>query len=74
MPLFSVCSTILHITQSITLLDAQFLLKYLRGCKYSMEKTKKKLDMTLTLRTALPEFFSDWDPMSPENQEALSMG
>ncbi|KAK4010341.1 hypothetical protein OUZ56_019487 [Daphnia magna] len=55
-------------------LDAKFLLRYLRGCKYSMEKTKKKLDLTLTLRTALPEFFSGWDPMSPENQEALSLG
>ncbi|XP_057368645.1 alpha-tocopherol transfer protein-like [Daphnia carinata] len=55
-------------------LDAQFLLKYLRGCKFSMEKTKKKLDMTLTLRTALPEYFGDWDPMTPENQLVLSMG
>ncbi|XP_057368644.1 retinol-binding protein pinta-like [Daphnia carinata] len=55
-------------------LDSKFLLKYLRGCKYSMEKTKKKIDMTLTLRTALPEFFSGWDPLSRENQAALSLG
>ncbi|KAK4010343.1 hypothetical protein OUZ56_019489 [Daphnia magna] len=55
-------------------LDAKFLLRYLRGCKYSLEKVKKKLDMTLTLRTALPEYFSDWDPMTPENQLILSMG
>jgi hypothetical protein len=39
-----------------------------------MEKTKKKLDLTLTLRSALPEFFSEWDPLSPENQAALSVG
>ncbi|XP_046638357.1 retinol-binding protein pinta-like isoform X2 [Daphnia pulicaria] len=32
------------------------------------------MDLTLTLRSALPEFFSGWDPMSPENQEALSLG
>ena len=50
------------------------LLKYLRGCKYSLEKTKKKLEMTLTMRTLLPEFFSGWDPMLPEIQEALSVG
>lgn len=50
------------------------LLKYLRGCKYSLEKTKKKIDLMMTLRTALPEFFSGWDPMSPENQAALSLG
>ncbi|KAI9559252.1 hypothetical protein GHT06_016041 [Daphnia sinensis] len=55
-------------------LDAKFLLKYLRGCKYSMEKAKKKLELTLTLRSALPEFFSDWDPLLPENQEILSLG
>jgi hypothetical protein len=56
------------------LLDAKFLLRYLRGCKYSMEKTKTKLDLTLTLRSALPEFFSGWDPLSAENQAALSHG
>ena len=39
-----------------------------------MEKTKKKLEMTLTMRTLLPEFFSEWDPMLPEIQEALSAG
>jgi hypothetical protein len=39
-----------------------------------MEKTKTKLDLTLTLRSALPEFFSQWDPLSAENQAALSHG
>ena len=39
-----------------------------------MEKTKYKLDMTLTLRNALPEIFSGWDPMSPEMQLTLSIG
>jgi len=55
-------------------IDAKFLLGFLRGCKYSVEKVKKKLDLTLTLRTALPEFFDEWDPFSPENQAALNMG
>jgi hypothetical protein len=59
---------------AILIIDAIFLLKFLRGCKYSLEKAKKKMDLTLTLRSALPEFFSGWDPMSPENQEALSLG
>ena len=45
-----------------------YLLKYIRGCKYSLEKTKQKLDLALTLRNALPEFFSGWDPKSPEMQ------
>jgi hypothetical protein len=39
-----------------------------------MEKAKKKLDLTLTMRTALPEFFDGWDPLSPENQAILSIG
>lgn len=58
----------------IFFIDSQFLLRYLRGCKYSLEKTKKKLDLSLTLRTALPEFFSDWDPRLPEVQAALNLG
>jgi hypothetical protein len=30
--------------------------------------------LTLTLRTALPEFFEEWDPLSPVNQAILSLG
>lgn len=55
-------------------LDAVFLLNYLRGCKYSLEKAKQKIDLAFTLRNALPEFFSGWDPMLPDIQEALKLG
>lgn len=34
----------------------------LRGCKYSLEKTKEKLDNYWTLKTAIPEFFANRDP------------
>ena len=74
-----------------------FLLKFLRGCKFSLEKTKIKLDLSMTFRStllirlifspfmnqsiaiffcedALPEYFTNWDPMTPENQAALSYG
>jgi CRAL/TRIO domain len=54
--------------------DSQFLLKFLRGCKYSLETTKQKLDLMLTLRNMLPGLYSSWDPMKPENQKALSFG
>jgi len=54
--------------------DAHFILCYARGCKYSLEKIKRKLDLTLTMRTALPEFFSGWDPKRPELQAALKLG
>lgn len=50
------------------------LLKFIRGCKFSLEKVKTKLDCALTLRNALPEFFTGWDPKLPELQAALSAG
>ncbi|XP_069691387.1 retinol-binding protein pinta-like [Periplaneta americana] len=54
--------------------DSQCLLNFLRGCKFSLERTKSKLDMYYTFRTALPEFFSRRDPMLPEIQEILKLG
>lgn len=38
----------------------------MRGCKYSNEKTKKKLDMYFSMRAAVPEFYANRDPMSDE--------
>ena len=35
----------------------QFLIAFLRGCKYSLEKAKKKLDSYYTLRTNFPDLF-----------------
>ncbi len=81
-------------------LDAMFLTKFIRICKFSLEEAKKKLDSMLTVRSkiyliyllaashllyfyfklfvfskaALPEFFSNWDPMESSNQEALNCG
>ncbi|XP_046386013.1 alpha-tocopherol transfer protein-like [Ischnura elegans] len=51
--------------------DDQRLITFLRGCKFSLEKTKRKLDMYYTMRTALPEFFANRDPMRPEIQEVF---
>ncbi|XP_060533690.1 alpha-tocopherol transfer protein-like isoform X2 [Cylas formicarius] len=47
---------------------------FLRGCKFSLEKTKRKLDMYFTMRTACPEFFSNRDINRPEMQEISKMG
>lgn len=57
-----------------TFLDDQWLVNFLRGCKFSLERTKEKLDTHLTLRTLAPEFFRDRDPMRPEIQEILNLG
>ena len=49
--------------------DDQRLITFLRGCKFSLEKCKRKLDMYFTMRTAIPEFFSNRDVTSPEMRE-----
>lgn len=40
-----------------TRMDDQFLVSFLRGCKYSLEMSKKKIDMFYTLRTHIPGFY-----------------
>jgi len=54
--------------------DDQFLVSFLRGCKYSYEKCKEKLDMYFTVRTAIPEFFYDRDPSYNNLKEVISRG
>ena len=39
---------------------------FLRGCKFSPEKVKQKLDMYYTMRNAVPEFFTNRDMNRPE--------
>ncbi|XP_049840183.1 clavesin-2-like isoform X1 [Schistocerca gregaria] len=51
--------------------DDQRIMTFLRGCKFSLEKTKRKLDMYFTMRAALPEFFTDRDVTRPELKEIL---
>ncbi|KAJ9594066.1 hypothetical protein L9F63_014509 [Diploptera punctata] len=54
--------------------DPQWLLTFLRGCKFSLERTKEKLDNYYTFKSALPELFRDRDPMRPELQEIIKLG
>jgi len=42
--------------------DDEFLKMFLRGCKFSLEKTKEKLDFFFTVRGNLPTWFDNWDP------------
>ncbi|XP_015592932.1 alpha-tocopherol transfer protein-like [Cephus cinctus] len=53
--------------------DDQRLTTFLRGCKFSLEKCKKKLDMYFTMRAAVPEFFSNRDITRPELKEITSI-
>lgn len=52
----------------------QWLLAFLRGCKFSLERTKEKLDMYYTLKALVPEFLSNRDPMDSKIQETLKLG
>ncbi|XP_064546300.1 alpha-tocopherol transfer protein-like [Drosophila montana] len=55
-------------------IDDQFLVGFLRGCKYSLEKTKSKLDKFYTLRTKYPELFSVTDVDDPKLRDIHRMG
>ncbi|XP_055626116.1 retinol-binding protein pinta-like [Toxorhynchites rutilus septentrionalis] len=54
--------------------DDQFLVSFLRGCKYSLEKTKDKLDNYYAVKSAIPEFFENRDPTDPKIQENAMLG
>lgn len=54
--------------------DDQNLVNFLRGSKHSLERAKEKLDLFYTIRTSLPEIFSDRDPMSARNIELIRLG
>ncbi|XP_045454101.1 alpha-tocopherol transfer protein-like [Melitaea cinxia] len=53
--------------------DDQRIMTFLRGCKFSLEKCKRKLDMYFTMRSAVPEFFTERDVTRPELQEILKI-
>jgi hypothetical protein len=47
---------------------------FLRGCKYSLERVKEKLDMYYTVRTALPTMMSNRDPLETKAQGIIKLG
>lgn len=55
-------------------LDDQWILTFLRCCKFSLQKTKEKIDAYYTIRNLMPEFFENRDPFEPEIQEYLKAG
>jgi len=54
--------------------DDEFLTTFLRGCKFSIEKTKDKLDNYHAVKTFTPEWFDHWDPFNPAIQQILDAG
>uniref|UniRef100_A0A1I8PQ99 CRAL-TRIO domain-containing protein n=1 Tax=Stomoxys calcitrans TaxID=35570 RepID=A0A1I8PQ99_STOCA len=55
-------------------MDDQFLVAFLRGCKYSLERAKGKIDKFYTLKTKYPEIFCTYDVDEPKFREIYRMG
>lgn len=54
--------------------DNQFLINFLRSSKFSLQRTKEKLDYYCTIKTLLPEYFDNRDPFNEEIQAILNVG
>ncbi|KYN11086.1 Alpha-tocopherol transfer protein [Trachymyrmex cornetzi] len=50
------------------------ILRFLRVCKFNLEKTKTRMRNYYKLRSDLPEWFTNTDPFQPELQELINMG
>ncbi|XP_075166947.1 retinol-binding protein pinta-like [Haematobia irritans] len=55
-------------------MDDQFLVAFLRGCKYSLERAKSKIDRFFTMRSKYPELFAPTDVDDPKFRELLRLG
>jgi len=52
----------------------EFLRTFLRGCKFSLERTKEKIDNFHAVKGTLPEWFMNWDVHEPGVQEVIKSG
>lgn len=54
--------------------DDQFLVNFLRGCKYSLERAKEKFELYHTLKTHVPELTKNRDPLNEKVLAAIKQG
>lgn len=54
--------------------DDVSILRFLRGCKFNLERTKYKFRNFYTQRSALPDWYGNRDPFLPEMQEMFNLG
>ncbi|XP_066978640.1 alpha-tocopherol transfer protein-like isoform X4 [Macrobrachium rosenbergii] len=54
--------------------DDWTILRFLRGCKFSLEKTKQKIDMFYTCKSMCPEWYTNRDPQDKRLRAILEMG
>ncbi|XP_011164674.1 retinol-binding protein pinta [Solenopsis invicta] len=55
-------------------IDDFLILRFLRVCKFDIEKTKDRIRNYYKQRSDLPEWYRNKDPLRPELQELLEMG
>lgn len=55
-------------------LDDQFLITFLRGCKFSIQKAKEKIDLFFTVREEIPELIRNRDPLDKRIAAMLKLG
>lgn len=55
-------------------MDDQFLIQFLRGCKYSLERAKEKLDLYFTLKSKYPQMFAPTDVDDPNFRLMHNLG
>jgi hypothetical protein len=55
-------------------MDDQFLVTFLRGCKFSLEKAKQKFDLYYTVRSHLPEVMLNRDPLEERLRAIIRLG
>ncbi|XP_050444411.1 clavesin-2-like [Adelges cooleyi] len=54
-------------------IDEKRIKMFLIKCKNSLEKTKVVLDQHYTVKLLIPEYYTEWDPTSPEITQAMKL-
>ncbi|GBP34441.1 hypothetical protein EVAR_25044_1 [Eumeta japonica] len=54
-------------------LDDKVLKRFLHSCYYSLEKTKKCIELFFSIRSSSPELFTNRDPLSQSMQKTLKI-
>ncbi|XP_042230144.1 alpha-tocopherol transfer protein-like isoform X4 [Homarus americanus] len=54
--------------------DDWTILRFLRGCKFSLQRTKEKLDMFYTCKSLCPEWYKNRDPQDKKMRAILELG
>lgn len=54
--------------------DDQFLIMFLRGCKYDLKEVKQKIEAYYNVRSQLADFFKDRDVMNEKFANIVRLG